>query len=145
MAGTGFEFHSPHWHGNTVVVNGMRTDVTALMPMGMLVADMTPDDPGVWLFHCHVSNHLRMGMQMLYEVTPDERADTASEACTPSLRDPRSAQGQERHQGQPEPDAIPRKHVERAVRHEADEPPHDHQRARERHHQADRKDQRLRS
>jgi FtsP/CotA-like multicopper oxidase with cupredoxin domain len=24
----------------------------------------------IWLFHCHVSNHLRMGMQMLYEVTP---------------------------------------------------------------------------
>jgi hephaestin len=70
MAGTGFEFHSPHWHGNTVAVNGMRTDVTALMPMGMLVADMVPDNPGVWLFHCHVSNHLRMGMQMLYEVTP---------------------------------------------------------------------------
>lgn len=70
MAGTGFEFHSPHWHGNTVQVGGMRTDVTALMPMGMLVADMVPDDPGIWLFHCHVSPHLRMGMQMRYEVTP---------------------------------------------------------------------------
>ncbi|HUL04149.1 MAG TPA: multicopper oxidase domain-containing protein [Gemmatimonadales bacterium] len=70
MAGTGFEFHSPHWHGNTVQIAGMRTDVTQLLAMGMVVADMVPDDPGVWLFHCHVSPHLRMGMQMRYEVTP---------------------------------------------------------------------------
>jgi FtsP/CotA-like multicopper oxidase with cupredoxin domain len=70
MAATGFEIHSPHWHGNTVEVQHMRTDATALLPMGMVVADMVPDNPGVWLFHCHVSNHMKMGMQMRYEVTP---------------------------------------------------------------------------
>jgi FtsP/CotA-like multicopper oxidase with cupredoxin domain len=68
LASTGFEIHSPHWHGNTVQVAHMRTDVTALLPMGMVVADMMPDNPGIWLFHCHVSNHLRMGMQARYEV-----------------------------------------------------------------------------
>lgn len=69
MAATGFEIHSPHWHGNTVEIQGSRTDVTALLPMGMVVADMVPDNPGIWLFHCHLSNHLRMGMQTRYEVT----------------------------------------------------------------------------
>jgi len=69
MAATGFEIHSPHWHGNTVEVQHARTDVTALLPMGMIVADMIPDNPGVWLLHCHVSNHMRMGMQTRYEVT----------------------------------------------------------------------------
>lgn len=68
MSATGFEIHSPHWHGNTVELAHMRTDVAALLPMGMLVADMVPDNPGIWLFHCHVSNHLKMGMQMRYEV-----------------------------------------------------------------------------
>jgi FtsP/CotA-like multicopper oxidase with cupredoxin domain len=68
LASTGFEFHSPHWHGNTVQVAHMRTDVAMLLPMGMAVADMVPDNPGIWLFHCHVSNHLRMGMQSRYEV-----------------------------------------------------------------------------
>jgi hephaestin len=29
---------------------------------------MVPDNPGIWLFHCHLSNHLRMGMQARYEV-----------------------------------------------------------------------------
>ena len=70
MATTGFEIHSPHWHGNTVLQHGMRTDVSALLPMGMVTADMVPDNPGIWLFHCHVGPHLLMGMQSLYRVLP---------------------------------------------------------------------------
>jgi hypothetical protein len=27
--GTEVDLHTPHWYGNTVVANGMRTDVTA--------------------------------------------------------------------------------------------------------------------
>lgn len=70
MSSTNFEIHAPHWHGNTVVANHMRTDVTALLPMGMLVADMVPDNPGTWLFHCHVGPHLTAGMQSMYTVHP---------------------------------------------------------------------------
>ena len=72
MANTNFEIHAPHWHGNVVTVNMMRTDVAALLPMGMLVADMEPDNEGTWLFHCHVAAHLRMGMQAFYRVEPAE-------------------------------------------------------------------------
>ncbi|HET7109687.1 MAG TPA: multicopper oxidase domain-containing protein [Gemmatimonadales bacterium] len=69
MASTNdFDFHSPHWHGNTVVINGMRTDVTALLPMQMVTADMVPDDVGTWLFHCHVSFHNEEGMAVRYRV-----------------------------------------------------------------------------
>ena len=70
MASTGFEIHAPHWHGNTVVSNQMRTDVGSLLPMGMMVADMVPDNPGTWFFHCHVAPHLKMGMQATYVVEP---------------------------------------------------------------------------
>ena len=48
----------------------MRTDVAALQTMGMVTADMVPDDPGTWLLHCHVGGHLRAGMQALYTVEP---------------------------------------------------------------------------
>jgi hypothetical protein len=27
-----FDFHTPHWHGNTVLIGGMRTDVTSVAP-----------------------------------------------------------------------------------------------------------------
>ncbi len=70
MASTDFEFHAPHWHGNVVTIHNMRSDVTSLTSMEMVTADMVPDDPGTWLFHCHVSDHLRMGMQSLYTVLP---------------------------------------------------------------------------
>ena len=68
MATTGFEIHAPHWHGNDVLIHGMRTDVASLLPMAMEVADMIPDDPGIWLFHCHVGPHILAGMQSLYRV-----------------------------------------------------------------------------
>jgi FtsP/CotA-like multicopper oxidase with cupredoxin domain len=69
MGNTNFEVHAPHWHGNTVVIDHMRTDVTSLTTMEMLVADMVPDNPGKWLFHCHVAPHVMGGMQADYTVT----------------------------------------------------------------------------
>ena len=30
--GTEVDLHTPHWHGNTVTVNGMRMDVVSLLP-----------------------------------------------------------------------------------------------------------------
>jgi hephaestin len=65
-----FDVHAPHWHGNTTLIAGMRTDVASLGFMGMAVADMQPDNPGTWLFHCHVSFHNAAGMAVRYQVTP---------------------------------------------------------------------------
>src|SRR6266498_2742891 len=67
--GTEVDLHTPHWHGNTVTVGGMRTDVIQLLPAGMVTADMVPDDPGIWLFHCHVADHITAGMLTRYRVT----------------------------------------------------------------------------
>jgi len=66
--GTEVDLHTPHWHGNTVTVNGMRMDVVSLLPATMVVADMVPDDVGTWLFHCHVNDHIRAGMLTRYTV-----------------------------------------------------------------------------
>jgi manganese oxidase len=68
--GEGFNFHTPHWHGNTVLLNGHRTDVLNLAPAQMLTVDMVPVNPGIWLYHCHVSDHMEGGMVARYEVTP---------------------------------------------------------------------------
>ena len=68
--GDGANFHTPHWHGNTVLFNQQRTDVVNLGPASMLTVDMVPDNPGVWLYHCHVSDHMDAGMIALYQVDP---------------------------------------------------------------------------
>ena len=66
--GNGINFHTPHWHGNTVLYNGNRTDVIALSPAQMAVVDMIPDNPGMWMFHCHVDDHMEAGMMAMYQV-----------------------------------------------------------------------------
>jgi len=68
--GTEVDLHTPHWHGNDVLVNGMRMDTFSLLPASMVTADMVPDNPGIWLFHCHVNDHIRAGMLTRYNVTP---------------------------------------------------------------------------
>lgn len=68
--GTETDLHTPHWHGNTVVVGGHRKDVVELLPATTLVADMVPDNPGIWMFHCHVNDHLSAGMTGRYQVLP---------------------------------------------------------------------------
>lgn len=63
-------FHTPHWHGNTVLSQGTRRDTIFLLPMGAEIADMVPDAPGLWLFHCHIDDHMEAGMMARYEVLP---------------------------------------------------------------------------
>jgi len=60
--GTEVDLHTPHWHGNTLLWSGMRSDMVELLPMSMKTLDMQPDDVGTWLFHCHVNDHLSAGM-----------------------------------------------------------------------------------
>ena len=67
--GTEDDVHTPHWHGNTLLMDGMRTDMVDLLPMSMKVLDMYPDNTGTWLYHCHVNDHLQAGMIALYTVT----------------------------------------------------------------------------
>lgn len=72
FAGTSLnDTHTPHWHGNTVLVRGARKDVIDLGgPLTMITADMVPDDIGTWLYHCHVDGHAALGMSARYRVLP---------------------------------------------------------------------------
>jgi hephaestin len=67
--GTEVDLHTPHWHGNTLTTPmGMRMDMTELLPGTMQVLNMIPDNPGTWLYHCHVNDHILAGMMTEYEV-----------------------------------------------------------------------------
>ncbi len=63
-------FHTPHWLGNVVTYHHTRTDVFSMLPAGMETADMVPDAPGLWEFHCQVDDHHQAGMLTHYEVLP---------------------------------------------------------------------------
>ena len=68
--GEGVNLHTPHWHGNTVLDNGHRTDVIFIGPAQMETVDMVPDDVGTWMYHCHFDEHMQAGMMALYKVEP---------------------------------------------------------------------------
>lgn len=68
--GTEVDWHTPHWHGAVVRVDGGGyTDVMEVGPAAMKVADMVADNPGTWLLHCHVADHMMAGMYARYTVT----------------------------------------------------------------------------
>jgi manganese oxidase len=55
--------HTAHWHGLRVAdETGRHTDVIELLPASMRTADMLAENPGDWLFHCHVEEHMAEGM-----------------------------------------------------------------------------------
>ena len=65
------DFHTPHWHGGTLLINEKRADVADLGgPLLMLTADMVADNPGIWLFHCHFGEHMDEGMSARFEIRP---------------------------------------------------------------------------
>jgi FtsP/CotA-like multicopper oxidase with cupredoxin domain len=67
--GNEVDLHTPHWHGQTLLMSGMRMDMVELLPMSMKTLDMVPDSPGTWLYHCHVNDHITAGMLALFTVT----------------------------------------------------------------------------
>jgi manganese oxidase len=64
------DVHTPHWHGE-VLTNGHDTfDVTEIFPATTKTADMIADNPGTWMFQCHVSDHMEGGMMAFYTIVP---------------------------------------------------------------------------
>ncbi|MGA7593412.1 MAG: multicopper oxidase domain-containing protein [Candidatus Sulfotelmatobacter sp.] len=66
--GNEIDLHTPHWHGETVSEGGRNTDVIELLPGSMKTVDMIADNPGTWMFHCHVEDHMENGMMAVYTI-----------------------------------------------------------------------------
>ncbi len=62
------DIHTPHWHGKTVTDGRRNTDVIELLPASMVAVDMIADNPGTWLFHCQVADHMEAGMTATYTI-----------------------------------------------------------------------------
>jgi hypothetical protein len=87
------DFHTAHWHGVRVIEEGRRrTDVVDLLPATMKVADMVADNPGTWLFHCHVAEHMRGGMFASLTVHPRDAVGVGRAPADAFLGYPGAAQ-----------------------------------------------------
>jgi FtsP/CotA-like multicopper oxidase with cupredoxin domain len=66
--GNEIDLHTPHWHGEIVSDGRRNTDVIELLPGSMQTVDMVADNPGTWMFHCHVEDHMEAGMMAVYTI-----------------------------------------------------------------------------
>jgi FtsP/CotA-like multicopper oxidase with cupredoxin domain len=70
IAALGQELHVFHLHGHRWH-NGVRfVDSDLLGPSTTLTVEYTEDNPGSWLYHCHVTEHMAGGMMGWYHVDP---------------------------------------------------------------------------
>jgi FtsP/CotA-like multicopper oxidase with cupredoxin domain len=72
IAALGKEFHVFHLHGhrwrNAQGYQGW-VDSQLIGPSTTLTVEYTEDNPGRWIYHCHVTDHMMGGMVGRYEVT----------------------------------------------------------------------------
>ncbi len=68
--GNEIDLHTAHWHGKSLRFRGRNTDVIELLPGSMASADMVADNPGTWLMHCHVADHMHAGMFATFTIRP---------------------------------------------------------------------------
>jgi len=66
--GTEVDLHTAHWHGQTVLDQGRRTDVVELLPTSMKTVNMVATNQGTWLYHCHVTDHITAGMMSRWRI-----------------------------------------------------------------------------
>jgi FtsP/CotA-like multicopper oxidase with cupredoxin domain len=72
--GSESDLHTPHWHGAKLQLDQRSyIDVIELLPGSMKVADMIARNPGVWMLHCHVNDHMEAGMYTTYTITDGVR------------------------------------------------------------------------
>ncbi|WP_435131966.1 multicopper oxidase domain-containing protein [Actinacidiphila sp. bgisy144] len=69
VATLGNSFHVFHVHGHRWLSPAGWTDSQLLGPATTLTAEYLEDNPGDWLYHCHVAAHMMHGMAGRYRVT----------------------------------------------------------------------------
>ncbi|XP_014810786.1 PREDICTED: hephaestin isoform X3 [Calidris pugnax] len=75
--GQEIDIHTVHFHAETFIYkNGKsyRADVVDLFPGTFEMVEMLVGNPGTWLLHCHVSDHIHAGMEILFTVLPGSEA-----------------------------------------------------------------------
>ncbi|XP_051482285.1 ceruloplasmin [Apus apus] len=71
--GNEIDIHTAHFHGHSFdykQTGVYRADVFDLFPGTFQTVEMTPQNPGIWLLHCHVTDHIHAGMEATYTVLP---------------------------------------------------------------------------
>lgn len=73
--GNEVDLHTVHFHGHSFRYKHMdmySSDVFDIFPGTFQTIQMFPRVPGIWLLHCHVTDHIHAGMETTYTVLPSK-------------------------------------------------------------------------
>ncbi|ELK23585.1 Ceruloplasmin [Myotis davidii] len=73
--GNEIDLHSVHFHGHSFQYKHRgvySSDVFDIFPGTYQTLEMVPRTPGIWLLHCHVTDHIHAGMETTYTVLPNK-------------------------------------------------------------------------
>ncbi|XP_072482697.1 hephaestin isoform X5 [Notamacropus eugenii] len=86
--GQDIDLHTVHFHAESFLYqNGesYRADVVDLFPGTFEAVEMVASNPGTWLMHCHVADHVHAGMETLFTVLAQEPMITTSNEITEDM------------------------------------------------------------
>ncbi|XP_043547442.1 hephaestin-like protein 1a isoform X2 [Chiloscyllium plagiosum] len=69
--GNEVDMHTVHFHAQSFIYrmdNDYRADVYDLFPGTFQTIEMIASNPGTWLLHCHVADHIHAGMETTYTI-----------------------------------------------------------------------------
>ncbi|XP_061103932.1 ferroxidase HEPHL1-like [Conger conger] len=65
------DLHTVHFHGQAFIYRtdqSHRADVYELFPGTSQTVEMIADNPGTWLLHCHIADHIYAGMETVFTI-----------------------------------------------------------------------------
>ncbi|XP_065772418.1 hephaestin isoform X4 [Muntiacus reevesi] len=83
--GQDIDLHTVHFHAESFLYQSgesYRADVVDLFPGTFEVVEMVASNPGTWLLHCHVTDHVHAGMETIFTVL-SQREHLSTTATTP--------------------------------------------------------------
>ncbi|XP_027766860.1 hephaestin-like protein 1, partial [Empidonax traillii] len=73
--GNEVDIHTVHFHAQTFIFKtdkDHRGDVYDLFPGTFQTVELVAENPGTWLLHCHVADHIHAGMETTYTINKSE-------------------------------------------------------------------------
>ncbi|XP_060090916.1 ferroxidase HEPHL1 [Heteronotia binoei] len=79
--GNEIDLHTVHFHGETFLFkteHEHRGDVYDLFPGTFQTVELFAFNPGTWLLHCHVHDHVHAGMETTYTIISSDHVNTTT-------------------------------------------------------------------
>ncbi|XP_077197573.1 ferroxidase HEPHL1 isoform X2 [Paroedura picta] len=94
--GNEIDLHTVHFHGESFLFkteHEHRRDVYDLFPGTFQTVELLAFNPGTWLLHCHVNDHIHAGMETTYTIMGSDQVNTSTVYDTVSASGGTTAQG----------------------------------------------------